>query len=127
MVEDPVHRRWKQKHPKFPGVAPCVELLRRRNVQGELVEFLCAELRVHAAGHATELVASCRAERDGRVRRILFGVLCEARLPEALPVFVEHLRSDDESLRYWSEQGLRALDTPDARKALWQAGLSGKK
>ncbi len=116
--------RYQQQHPMFPGVAKCVELLHRRNVKGELVEILCAELRDHAAGHATELVAACSAESDERVRHILFGVLCEAKLPEALSVFVEHLRSDDESLRYWSEQGLRALNTPDARKALWQAGLS---
>jgi hypothetical protein len=124
MNEDQFYTRWKQQHRKFPGVAKCVELLHRRNVQGELVEILCAELRDHAAGHAAELVAACSAEIDERVRGILFGVLCEAKLPEALPVFVEHLRSDDESLRYWSEQGLRALNTPDARKALWQAGLS---
>ncbi len=123
MAEDPVYTRWKRQHPRFPGVANCVELLRRRNVKGELVEILCAELRDQAAGHAAELVAACSAERDERVRRILFGVLCEAKLPAAFPVFVEHLRSDDESLRYWSEQGLRALNTPDARKALWQAGL----
>jgi len=88
MIQDPVYTRWKQQHPKFPGVAKCVELLHRRNVQGGLVDILCGELRDHAAGHAAELVAACSAERDERVRRILMGVLCEAKLPEALPVFV---------------------------------------
>ena len=41
-----------------------------------------------------------RAESDERVRRIAPGVLFEAKLHEALPVFVEQLRSDDESLRF---------------------------
>lgn len=124
MIRDPVYTRWKQQHPKFPGVAKCVELLRRRNVQGSLVDILCIELLDHAADHAAELVAACSAERYGQIRRILFGVLCDAKLPEALPLFIEHLHSDDEILRGWSERGLRSLNTPDARKALWEAGLS---
>lgn len=124
MIQDPVYTRWKQMHPKFPGVAKCVELLHRRNVQGGMVDILCCELRDHAANHAAEMIAAFVAERDGRVRRILLGIMCEAKLPEALPMFVEHLRSEDESLRCSSERGLRALNTPDARKALWEAGLS---
>ncbi len=124
MNEDQFYTRWMQQHRKFPGVARCVELLHRRNVQGSLVDIICGELQDHAAGHSAELVAACSAESDERVLRILFGVLCEAKLPEVLPLFIEHLRSDDESLRVWSERGLRALNTPDARKALWEAGLS---
>jgi hypothetical protein len=120
--EDPVYARWKRQHPKFPGVAKCVELLGRRNVQGSLVDIICGELQENAGSHAAELIAAFQAERDERVRRILLGVICEASLPEALPVFVEHLRSQDESLRYWSEQGLRSLDTHESRKALWDAG-----
>jgi hypothetical protein len=69
------------------------------------------------------LVAAFRAERNERVRHILLGVLSEGRLPECLPVFVEHLQSEDEILRRWSEEGLRSLDTAEARKALWEAGV----
>jgi hypothetical protein len=120
-MEDPVYTRWKRQHPKFPGVAKCVELL-DRNVQGSLVDIVCGELRENAASHSVELISAFRAEPGGRMRRILLSIICEARLPEALPVFVEHLQSEDESLRYWSEQGLRSLDTQESRKALWQAG-----
>ena len=122
MIEDPVYTRWKRQHPKFPGVAKCVEFLGRRNVQGSLVDIICGELQENASSHAAELIAACRAERDERVRRILLGIICEAKLPEALPVFVENLRSEDESLRYWAEAGLRSLNTPESRKALWEAG-----
>jgi hypothetical protein len=127
VTEDPVYTRWKRQHPKFPGVAKCVELLGRRNVQGSLVDIICRELRENASCHTVELMAAFQAERDERVRRILLGIICEAKLPEALPVFAEHLRSEDESLRYWSEVGLRSLDTHESRKALWEAGPPNRK
>jgi hypothetical protein len=126
-IEDPTYARWKRQYPRFPGVAKCVELLGRRNVRGEMVEIICGELQENATAHATELIAAFRAEKDARVRHILLGIICEAKLPEALPVFVEHLRSEDESLRDWSVEGLRALDTHEARKALWEAGISKRR
>jgi hypothetical protein len=86
--------------------------------------MICEELRQNAAAHADELIAAVRAERDERVRRILLGILAQAPPPEALPVLIEHLRSPDESLRYYAEAGLRSLNTHEARKALWEAGLA---
>ena len=35
---------------------------------------------------------------------------------------MEHLRSSDEGLRYWAVEGLRRLDAPEMRSALWKAG-----
>jgi hypothetical protein len=122
MMEDPVYVRWKRQHPKFPGVAKCVAMIRQRNVHGGLLEIVCNELSQNAKLHATELIEEFGTERDERVRRILLGIFSDAKLPEALPVFVEYLRSNDESLRYWSELDLRNLDTPESRKALWEAG-----
>lgn len=124
MIEDSTYTRWKRQHPKFPGITQCVQLLGRRNVRGSLIDIICGELQANAASHAPELIAAFWAERDERVRRILLGVICEVKLPEALPVFVEHLRSKDENLRYWAEEGLRSLNTPESRKALWQNGQS---
>jgi len=122
VIDDPVYTRWKRKHPKFPGVGQCVELLRHRNVRGSLLDIIFGELQETAGSHAAELIEAFRAERNERVRRILLGIIYEARLSEALPVFVQHLCSDDESLRYWAEQGLRDLDTNESRKALSEAG-----
>ena len=121
-MDDPVYVRWKRRHPKFPGVTKCVALLGRRNVTGGLVDIISGELQANATAHATELIEVFRAEPDDRVRRILLSIICEARLEEALPVMVEHLRSDDESLRHWAAEGLRGLDTHIARKALSDAG-----
>lgn len=122
MIEDPVYTRWKRQHPKFPGVARCVELLGRRNVRGSLVDVICGELQENASSHAAELIAAFQAERDERVRRILLGIICEVKLPEALPVLVEQLGSEDEGLQDWADEGLRLLNTYEARKALWEAG-----
>jgi len=122
-TDDPVYIGWKRRHPNFPGVAKCVALLGRRNVKGGLVDIICGELLANAVPHASELITAFRAERDDRVRHILLGIICKASLPQALSALVEHLRSDDEVLRTWAAEGLRRLDTPAARKALWQAGL----
>jgi hypothetical protein len=122
ITEDPDYTRWKRKYPKFPGVAKCVELLGRGNVQGGLLEIVLGELQDHAATHAAELIATFQAQKSTRVRCLLLMTFCDAKLPEAMPLFVEHLRSEEESLRHWSEEGLRALNTPEARKALWEAG-----
>jgi hypothetical protein len=121
VVEDPVYTRWKRQHPKFPGVATCVELLGRSNVRGSLVDIICDELQCNAAAHAAELIAAFQTAEGLRVRYILLGLICEARLPEALPLFIDHLHSEDERLRHWSEEGLAVLNTPEARKALWEA------
>jgi HEAT repeat protein len=124
VYEDPVYTRWKRRYPKFPGVARCVELLRRRNTQGSLVDIICGELEDNAAAHAAELLSAFRAEPSEHVRLLLLGIIADARLPEALPLLVEQLRSPDERLRRWASRGLQALNTPEARKALWEAGVT---
>jgi hypothetical protein len=119
-MDDPVYTRWKRQHPRFPGVAECVELLRRRNVKGSLVDIICGELRANATAHSAELIAALRAERD-RIRRIILSIISETGLPEALPLLEEHLWSSDEGLRHWAAAGLRRLNTPQAREVLSKA------
>jgi|SRR5499426_953044 len=97
-------------------------MLHRRNVRGGLVDVVCQELQANATAHAAELVAALRGECDDRVRRILLGIICEAGLPEAFPLLMQYLRSDDAGLRYWAVEGLRRLDTAETRKVLWKAG-----
>ena len=123
-MEDPVYIEWKCKHRKFPGVAKCIELLGHRNTKGSLVDIICWELKENAAAHAAEIIAAFRSSTDDHLRVLLLSVLCEARLPEAFPVFVEHLRCGNEELKRWSIWGLRDLGTREARQALWDAGVT---
>src|SRR5262245_16360871 len=95
-MDDPVYIDWKRRYPRFPGVATCVELLAHRNTRGSLIDILCAELAENAPAHADELIVAVRATTDVRLRSLLLAALCEARLPEALPVFVEHLTSGND-------------------------------
>ena len=120
--DDPVYIEWKRRHPRFPGVAECVDLLRRRNVRGSLVDIVCGELQNNASSHGAELLAAFESESDLRVRGILLGIIGEAKLSESLPILVENLRAADESLQVCAERGLRLLNTPESRKALWEAG-----
>jgi hypothetical protein len=121
-LDDPVYIRWRRQHPHFPGVAKCIELLRRRNVRGALVDIICHELQANATARVAELIAAFRRERDDRVRRILLGIIYEASLPEAFPLLMECLRSDEERMRYWAVEGLLHLDTPETRKVLFAEG-----
>ena len=86
------------------------------------MDVVCHELQANATAHATELIAAFCRECDDRVRRILLGIICEASLPEAVPLLMQCLRSDDERLRHWAVEGLRRLDTSETRKALRKAG-----
>lgn len=62
-LDDLVYIRWKRQHPHLPGVATCIDLLRRRNVRG-LVDIICHELQANATAHAAELIAAFHRERD---------------------------------------------------------------
>jgi len=122
MTRDPEYERWKRKYPRFPGVATCVELLRRGNVRGAWVDIICGELEEHARECTAELLDAIRADANRGIRPILLGVIENAGIPEALPLFVELLDDPDESTRAHAVRGLKRLDTKEARQALWQAG-----
>jgi hypothetical protein len=63
-----------------------------------------------------------RSEQDAHLRLVLLDVLADARLPRALPIFAEHLRSRETLYRHLAIQGLRYLGTAKARKVLRDAG-----
>ncbi len=113
--------RWRQRYPQFPGVAECVRLLHNHNTRGEYLEALCADLAANAAAAQGALFDAFRSEDDNWVKDVLIGAIVEAQLPVALPLFIEHLRSEDHSLRHWAVHGLAGLGTKEARTALWEA------
>ncbi|GHH63171.1 HEAT repeat domain-containing protein [Lentzea cavernae] len=78
-------------------------------------------LKPHAAEHLDELIEAFRAEQDDRgLRAWLLELISHARAPEALPILVEHLDHEDESLVGWAVSGLEQLDTKEARIALYR-------
>jgi len=99
-------------------------LMRRHDPQQQEDGF--RQLLPHAGEHLDELLAEFDREPDHGLRCWLLELIAAARSPCALPVFVEHLHSTDESLRSWSVHGLRLLDTPQARQALYEARANGQ-
>jgi HEAT repeat protein len=80
----------------------------------------------HAGDHVEELIAEFLAEPDDHgLRCWLLELIGEARSPLALPILVEQLNGEDESLRFWAARRLRALDSRPARETLWRARRNG--
>jgi hypothetical protein len=118
---DPEYQRYRRACPKFPGVKGCVELLRKRNVQGAYLDGVMGDLPEYATTNVDDLLLAFNAEADGRVRSLLLSVMAETASPPAFPTFVEALFDEDEDLRVWAARGRHLLGTPDARKVLWEA------
>lgn len=101
-----------------------MRLMRRHDPQAREDGF--GLLRPHAREHLDELIAAFAQETDDYgLRCWLLELIGEARSPRALPVLVEQLHSNDESLRTWAARGLEQLDTKPARDELWKARANG--
>lgn len=101
-----------------------MRLMRRHDPQAQEDGFQL--LLPHAADHVGELVEAFVHEQDDHgLRCWLLELIGEARSPDTLPLLVEQLHGDDQSLRDWAVQGLRLLDTKAAREQLWRARANG--
>src|SRR3954466_1759432 len=92
--------------------------MRRRNPQ--IAEDGFDRLRAMAGDHVDELIEEYHRETDHGVRCWLLELIGEARAERAYDTLAAELDSTDESLRDWAEHGLRLLDTPSARRLLWE-------
>lgn len=80
-------------------------------------------LRPYAHEYTQQLLDEFAREINPGLRCWLLELLSEARDPKTFPLFVEHLQSDEGSLRFWAIRGLKLLNTKEARRALWEAGV----
>lgn len=117
---DPEYERWFQKYPKFPGVAKCVDLLKRGNVQGAWIDIICWQFEEHSAETLDELMSAIRADENAEIRLILMGALENAALPESLPLWEEFLQSTNGDEREYAARALQAINTKEARRLLWE-------
>lgn len=100
-----------------------MRLMRRHDPQAKEDGFHL--LLPHATEHVEELVAEFARENDHGLRCWLLELIGASRSPSVLPLLVEQLRGDDESLRSWAVRGLELLDTKPAREQLWRARAGG--
>jgi hypothetical protein len=99
-----------------------MRLMRKRDPQMQEDGFHL--LRDQAHKYTQQLMNEFAQETDPGLRCWLLELLGEARDPKTFPLFVEYLQSDNESLRSWAIRGLKLLNTKEARRALWEAGVS---
>ena len=105
--------------PRFPGFAACMRLMRKRSPVSKEEGFYW--LLSRAAEFVEPLVAEFREERDHGLKYSLLELIAEAKDPRALSLLAEQLQSPDEPLRSCAIRGLQALNTREARKALFEA------
>ena len=68
-------------------------------------------------------MAEFQTEKDHGLRCWLLELIGEARSEKAFDLLCEQLQSSDERLRDWAIRGLRKLNTREARRALFDAGI----
>ena len=83
------------------------------------------QLRPHVEQHLEEVITEFNREADHDLRCSLLELIGQARSADTLPVLVEQLHGNDESLRSWAVKGLEQLDTTAARYQLHRARTTG--
>ena len=125
---DPAARRWRQKYPRFPGVAECVRLIKDGKSRGSWAEIIVNELAENVADCLVDLIEAFRSESNGDVQLYVVMALDLARVPASVPFLEETLAQGDPRLVPYVESALRGIDTPESRTALWNhrhAGAAG--
>jgi hypothetical protein len=98
-----------------------MRLMRKRDPQSQEDGFHLLLFRAHE--YSQQLMVEFAQETDPGLRCWLLELLAEARDPDALPLFLEYLHSDETSLKMMAIHGLNQLNTKDARRALWEVGI----
>ena len=101
----------------------CMTLMRSRNPQRQEDGFHL--LLTRAAEFVPELLTETAAEvEDPGLRSWLYELLRETKSTLPIHHYRSLLVSTKEDERSWAQTGLKAIDTPEARKILFDAGLA---
>lgn len=106
---------------RVPRFQECMRLMRMRDPQMQEDGFHI--LQSQAPLYTQQLMHEFAQETDPGLRCWLLELLAEARDLRALPLFLEYLHGDESCLKTMAIRGLRQLDTKEARRALWEAGI----
>ncbi|MGC4864736.1 HEAT repeat domain-containing protein [Micromonospora sp. DT53] len=117
------HNRERAIRTSIGNFGRALGMMRSRDPQ--LAEDGFGLLQAMAGQHVDELVDEFGRETDYSMRCWLLELIGDARSPPAFELLAAELLSDDESFSGRAERGLRALDTKDARRLLWQTGKNG--
>jgi len=77
----------------------------------------------HAHEYVQQLMDEFSQETDPGLRCWLLELIADAKDSSALPLFLNYLQCDEDSLKVIAIRGLQQLNTKEARRALWEAGV----
>ena len=106
---------------RFPGYRACLAMMRKRDPQ--VAEDGFHWLLSRAAEYVDELMLEFLREQDQGLRFWLLELIAEAGSPKAFALFQENLTSGEVGVRDGAIRGLQKLNTPEARQALYDAGV----
>ena len=106
---------------QVPGFQEGMRLMRKRDPQ--LQEDGFHLLRSHAHEYTQQLMNAFAQETDPGLRCWLLELLAEARDLNALPLFLRYLHSEETGLKTMAIHGLKQINTKEALRALWEAGV----
>ena len=103
----------------FPGFRECLAMMHKHDPQIQEDGFHA--LLPHAAEYVPELMIAFQQEQEHGLKCWLLESLAEAKSLEAMPMFIEYLYGDDESLQTWAAYGLYRIDNKDTLRMLYEA------
>lgn len=77
----------------------------------------------HAKDYINELIKEFKSEKDHELKCWLLELIGESKSPLSFEVLKENLSSDSELLRYWAINGLKNLNSKEARIELNKIGM----
>jgi hypothetical protein len=118
---DPDWQNWGRTYRSFPGVAECVRVVLDLKATGCWSDIVVYELTRNAHDHLQELIDAFREHVSDNAARYLLQALEAAALPESVGLFSELLSERDPRFVPYAERALQAIDTREARAALFRA------
>ena len=110
-----------KKKKKWIGYKKSLEILHDRNVHCSEKEEVFWDLVPHAEEYIYELMKDFRDEKNRGIRVWLIDLIGYARSPDAFELLKEQLyHGDPLCFRLYAIDGLKKLDTKEARTVLWE-------
>jgi hypothetical protein len=106
------------KKKRFPGFKKCMAMMRKHGGKAEEGFFA---LLPHVGEYVHHLIEEFNKSENSVCQPWILELLGESKSPDAIDFLAGHLRSPDESLRFWAIWGLHQINTKEARTILWSA------
>src|SRR6185312_2694678 len=109
------------KREHFPGFEACLTMIKSRD--GALAEAGFQLMRPHASEYVDQLITAFWEAESPGLQYWLLELIGESSSQTAISFLVGRLHGERDDLRRGATFALQKLNTKDARRALWEAGI----